>query len=94
MKTPIQELIETFEEMRSPIDSKVDVEFAISLMKSMLEKEEYTMGLLLNFILKRYSTDFDISLRGYCFIDANGVEVTISEILEHFYNETFNTKER
>ena len=39
MKTPIQELIETFEEMRSPIDSKVDVDFAISLMKSMLEKE-------------------------------------------------------
>ena len=25
--------------MRSPIDSKVDVDFAISLMKSMLEKE-------------------------------------------------------
>ena len=40
MKTPMQELIETFEEMRSPIDSKVDVDFAISLMKSMLEKEK------------------------------------------------------
>ena len=40
MKTPIQELIETFEEMRSPIDNKVDVGFAISLMKSMLEKEK------------------------------------------------------
>ena len=40
MKTPMQELIETFEEMRSPIDSKVDVEFAISLVKSMLEKEK------------------------------------------------------
>jgi hypothetical protein len=40
MKTPIQELIETFEEMRSPIDNKVDVDFAISLMKSMLEKEK------------------------------------------------------
>ena len=38
-KTPIQELIDTFEEMRSPIDSKVDVDFAISLVKSMLEKE-------------------------------------------------------
>ena len=43
MKTPMQELIETFEEMRSPIDSKVDVEFAISLMKSMLEKEKEVM---------------------------------------------------
>ena len=36
----MQELIETFEEMRSPIDSKVDVDFAISLVKSMLEKEK------------------------------------------------------
>jgi len=40
MKTPIQELIETFEEMRSPIDSRVDVSLAISLIKSMLEKEK------------------------------------------------------
>ena len=40
MKTPMQELIETFEEMRSPIDSKVDVDFAISLMKSMLDQEK------------------------------------------------------
>ncbi len=43
MKTPLQELIETFEEMRSPIDSKVDVDFAISLVKSMLEKEKEVM---------------------------------------------------
>jgi hypothetical protein len=40
MKTPMQELIDTFKEMRSPIDSKVDVDFAISLVKSMLEKEK------------------------------------------------------
>ena len=43
MKTPMQELLETFEEMRSPIDSKVDVDFAISLVKSMLEKEKEMM---------------------------------------------------
>ena len=43
MKTPMQELIDTFEEMRSPIDSKVDVDFAISLVKSMLEKEKEVM---------------------------------------------------
>jgi len=43
MKTPMQELLETFEEMRSPIDSKVDVDFAISLVKSMLEKEKEVM---------------------------------------------------
>ena len=29
--------------MRSPVDSKVDVDFAISLMKSMLEKEKEVM---------------------------------------------------
>ena len=43
VKTPMQELIETFEEMRSPIDNKVDVDFAISLMKSLLEKEKEQM---------------------------------------------------
>ena len=43
MKTPMQELIEIFEEMHSPVDSKVDVDFAISLMKSMLEKEKEVM---------------------------------------------------
>jgi len=43
MKTPMQELIETFEEMHSPVDSKVDVDFAISLIKSMLEKEKEVM---------------------------------------------------
>jgi len=43
MKTPMQELIDTFEEMRSPIDSKVDVDFAISLIKSLLEKEKEVM---------------------------------------------------
>ena len=43
MKTPIQELIYSFEEMRSPIDNKVDVGFAISLIKSMLEKEKEVM---------------------------------------------------
>ena len=63
-------------------------------IESLLEKEKYTMGLLLNFILKHYSTDLNINLRGYCFIDANGEEVTISEILERYYNETFNTKEK
>lgn len=42
-QTPMQELIETFEEMLSPIDSKVDVDFAISLVKSMLEKEKEAM---------------------------------------------------
>jgi len=41
MKTPMQELIETFEEMKDPnVESSIDVDFAISLAKSMLEKEK------------------------------------------------------
>lgn len=42
--TPIQELIYTFEEMRnvSP-DSTIDLDFAISLTKSMLEREKEAM---------------------------------------------------
>jgi len=44
MKTPMQELIETFEEMKDPnVESSIDVDFAISLAKSMLEKEKEVM---------------------------------------------------
>jgi hypothetical protein len=88
MKTPMQELIEIIKK-RQEDDEAMPFMYndkIIALAESMLEKEEYTMGLLLNFILKRYSIDLDINLRGYCFINANGEEVTISEILEHFYN--------
>ena len=40
MKTPIQELIETFEGMNTGIEPTIDVQFAISLMRSALEKEK------------------------------------------------------
>jgi len=44
MKTPIQELIETFEQMRHPhLESNVDVGFAISLAKFLLKKEKEVM---------------------------------------------------
>lgn len=66
----------------------------INMCESMLEKERYTMGLLMNFILKRYSIDLNTNYTGYCFIDANGGEITIDEILKNFYNYTFNTEER
>ena len=84
MKTPMQELIDRLNNVK-PTDF-CSIETIKGWADAMLEKEKYTMGLLLNFIFKRYSIDFDTSLRGYCFIDANGEEVTISEILEHFYN--------
>ena len=40
MKTPIQELIEIFEEMNTGFEPTIDVGFAISIMKTMLEKEK------------------------------------------------------
>ena len=78
MKTPMQELIETFEEMRSPVDSKVDVDFAISLMKSMLEKEKEVM------------CEFAEYTRKCGFLsDQRGLMTT-----EELYDQTFNTKEK
>jgi len=67
MKTPMQELIETFEEMRSPIDSKVDVDFAISLVKSMLEKEKEVM------------CEFAEEYVGSCLIDYPKIEVIFNQ---------------
>ena len=40
MKTPIQELIETFEEVNTGFEPTIDVGLAISLMRSSLEKEK------------------------------------------------------
>lgn len=78
MKTPMQELIETFEEMRSPIDSKVDVDFAISLMKSMLEKEkEMLAGVWL---------DAQVAYQGDEYIKPS------DPTFDEYYEETFNTK--
>ena len=47
-QTAIQELVEIFEEMRSPFynGSSIDVALAISLMKSMLEKEKKMMEMV------------------------------------------------
>ena len=44
----MQELIEIFEEMRSPFynDSTIDVALAISLMKSTLDKEKKMMAMV------------------------------------------------
>ena len=78
MKTPIQELIETFEEMRSPIDSKVDVDFAISLMKSMLEKEEEVMCGIYDDAIAQFDPTY----------------IGREKYGEQYYNETFNTKEK
>jgi hypothetical protein len=79
-KTPMQELIDTFEEMRSPIDSKVDVDFAISLVKSMLEKEK---EILIETSINSYTA-------GY--LDNQAKVDDSMNFPEEYYNETFNTK--
>jgi hypothetical protein len=43
MKTPIEELIETFEEMNTGYKPTIDVSLALSFMRSMLEKEKEVM---------------------------------------------------
>ena len=75
--TPIQELIDTFEEMRSPIDSKVDVDFGISLMKSMLEKEKDMFEEIIDIIDSENS--------------GHSAEQRLNEIKK--YIKIFNTKE-
>ena len=40
MKTPIQELIEIFEEMNTGFEPTIDVGFAISIMKTIQSKEK------------------------------------------------------
>jgi hypothetical protein len=90
-QTAMQEMLEW---VRATLPMDLDTPRLIEeKIESMLEKEEYTMGLLLNFILKHYSIDLDARLRGYCFVNADGEEISIGEILEHYYNETFNTKQ-
>lgn len=40
MKTPLQELIEIFEEMNTGFEPTIDVKFAISIMKTIQRKEK------------------------------------------------------
>ena len=90
MKTPMQELIETFEQMRSPIDSSVDVAFAISLMKSMLEKEEKVMCDLYGRPLNLSDVPMTIMTRKEALIKQGGDENSINKL----YKETMNVKEK
>ena len=84
MKTPMQELIETFEEMKDPnVESSIDVDFAISLAKSLLEKEK----------------EFALNLWGQyekeCIIynDYLGDHAYSIDAIE-WYDQTFKTKEK
>lgn len=44
MKTPIQELIQTFEEMNTGFDPTINLRFAIALAKSMIKREKEVMN--------------------------------------------------
>ena len=95
MKTPIQELIETFEEMRSPIDSKVDVDFAISLMKSMLEKEKEQMAYNSVRAIVEFQNNKNVELIEHpTELGSYHLRGEKEELDKVLYGETFNTKKR
>ena len=82
--TPLQKLIKQFEEMKDPnVESSIDVDFAISLAKSLLEKEK----------------EFALNLWGQyekeCIIynDYLGDHAYSIDAIE-WYDQTFNTKEK
>ena len=79
MKTPMQSLIETFEEMKDPnVESSIDVGFAISLAKSLLEKEKEVMCGIYDDAVAQIDTSY----------------IGEEKYGEQYYNETFNTKEK
>ena len=82
--TPLQKLIKQFEEIKdSNLESSIDVDFAISLAKSLLEKEK----------------EFALNLWGQyekeCIIynDYLGDHAYSIDAIE-WYDQTFNTKEK
>ena len=98
MKTPMQEHIKWLEKEHKKLVDMGELGVALNIgdciehAESMLEMEKHLMGLLLNFVLKHYDTTTDDLSKTFYFVNAKRHEVFISEILEHFYNETFNTK--
>ena len=77
--TALQELIKQFEEIKdSNLESSIDVGFATSLAKSLLEKEKEVMCAFAEYTRKC----------GYL-SDQRGLMTT-----EELYDETFKTKEK
>ena len=72
MKTPVQELIEEYQQMREDGDN--DMRTVIHLARTMLEKE------------KKIMCDFAYNCRNV--MAADGFAIT------HWYDKTFNTKEK
>jgi len=84
MKTPMQELIDTFEEMNTGYNPTIDVPLAISLMRSRLEKEKEVMC---KFAEKLIST------KGPTYINKYG-GISLEETTPEFFDKTFNTNEQ
>ena len=79
MKTPMQKLIKQFEEIKdSNLESSIDVGFAISLAKSLLEEEKEVMCGIHDDAIARIDTSY----------------IGEEKYGEQYYNETFNTKEK
>jgi hypothetical protein len=57
-----------------------------------LEISDRRLGLFLNWLIKHYNTSSN-SLMSY-YTNASNEEVSITEILEHYNNEPFNTNEK
>lgn len=54
------------------------------------QMEVYQHGLFLHWFIKHYSTETIDGMFG--FVDAMGKEVTVKEIVDHYYNETKKIK--
>lgn len=79
MKTPVQELMEHMEQNQYFIGNDLFLKY-----KELLQKEQHSLGILLNFVLKRYSTVCEDGM--FYFVNAKKEEVFISEILDDFNN--------
>lgn len=52
------------------------------------------LGLFLNWFIRHYSTETTTDRGLMYYANSMGEEVSIAEILQHYNNETFNTKEK
>ena len=71
---------------------RIKIPISQDIIKEAKQMEVYQHGLFLHWFIKHYSTETIDGMFG--FVDATGKEVTVKEIVEHYYNETYgsNTK--
>ena len=79
-QTAVEWLVEQLR-MQTPLYTKNEM---IEVAKEM---EMYQHGLFLHWFVKHYETATIDRMFG--FVDATGKEVTVKEIVDHYYNETY-----